>query len=138
MSSDDHSQTDNDGFEWDEFDQSELFLVDKKANIKAELQIVTVPSDLQRNYLASDPESRGSADSVAAMNQAIAFQVSCVKKLDSSSPSPVPKKSVEEQLEMHAEKYANMIRRFPQLMHPTFQKGDPVHGVWHKIEILVQ
>ena len=41
------------GFEWDDFDQTELYLVDKKSKIKAELQMVTVPSDLQRVHYLS-------------------------------------------------------------------------------------
>ena len=32
-------------FEWDDFDQSELYLVDKRAQIKVPLQVVTVPTD---------------------------------------------------------------------------------------------
>ena len=35
-------------FEWDDFDQTELYLVDRKANIKSELQIVTVPKSTPR------------------------------------------------------------------------------------------
>ena len=31
--------------EWDDFDQSELYLVDKRAQIRAPLQVVTVPSN---------------------------------------------------------------------------------------------
>ena len=31
-------------------------------------------------------------------------------------------------------KIVDMIKRYPQLLEPTFQKGEPVHGVWHKIE----
>ena len=75
------------GFEWDEFDQTELYLVDKKACIKEELQMVTVPSNLQRSYLASSPVPE-SAEQVAALNQAIAFQVACVKKLEATSSGP--------------------------------------------------
>ena len=37
------------GFEWDEFSQTELLLVDKKACIKKPLQMVTVPTNLQRS-----------------------------------------------------------------------------------------
>ena len=36
------------GLEWDDFDQSTLWIVDKKAQVKTELQIVTVPMNLQR------------------------------------------------------------------------------------------
>ena len=41
-------------FEWDDFDQTELYIVDKKAKIKAPLQIVTVPHSTPRiDYLDS-------------------------------------------------------------------------------------
>ena len=36
--------------EWDDFDQSELFLVDKKAQIRAPVKIVTVPTNLVRAH----------------------------------------------------------------------------------------
>ena len=126
------------GFEWDDFDQTELYLVDKKAAIKAPLQIVTVAADLPRNVAsgsgsADDQSSNGAAtrSRVNAINQSIAFQVSCIKKLESEV---VSKKSVNEQLEMHDPKYAELIKRYPQLMNPSFSKGEPAHGVWHKIE----
>ena len=38
------------GFEWDGVDQSELYLVDKKAQISKLLKTVTVPTDLQRTH----------------------------------------------------------------------------------------
>ena len=101
------------GFEWDDFDQTELFIVDKKAKIKEELQMVTVPANLPRNRGSGEqPQSRQSVvhesgahtpDQVAALNQAIAFQIACVKKL--ATPE-TKKKSVEEQLAMHQPKYA--------------------------------
>ena len=48
------------GFEWDDYDQTEYFLVDKKADIKAKLQIVTVPTDITRvHYLEQSSESPG-------------------------------------------------------------------------------
>ena len=91
--------------QWDDFDQTELYIVDRKASIKAPLQMVTVPPDLPRNVAAGSSANPGAAGSsanptnpstVAAINQAIAFQVSCVKKLESESKPE--KKSVEEQL----------------------------------------
>ena len=45
-------------FEWDDFDQSELYIVDKKAKISQELQMVTVPKNLPRlSYLNSQVSS---------------------------------------------------------------------------------
>ena len=46
----------------------------------------------------------------------------------------VKKKSVEEQLKIHPEEYVKMIRAHPQLMNPSFKKGEPTHGVYHRIE----
>ena len=41
--------------QWDDYDQSELFLVDRKADIRAPLKIVTVPTEIARaNYLEPD------------------------------------------------------------------------------------
>ena len=37
-------------------------------------------------------------------------------------------------MSMHEEKYVKLIKRFPQLLNPSFKKGEPAHGVWHKIE----
>ena len=128
------------GFEWDDFDQSELYLVDKRANIKEELQIVTVPSDLQRvSYLVAPPvQSSESADLVKGFppksvvvlgeprdNQAVSFEVACMQNLD---------KSVDPKgLEIHDEKYIKMVKKYPQLLKTTYSKEEPVHGVYHKI-----
>ena len=125
-------------FEWDEFDQSELYLVDKKANIKTELQIVTVPTDTPRvHYLdslgAKPPDSlpyKG-PQLTRESNDNIIFQVSCVKKLSEKS---VKKKSIEEQLKMHDNHYVEMIKAHPQLLSPSFTKGEPSHGVFHRID----
>ena len=38
------------GLEWDDFDQSELFIVDKRSKIKAPVKIVTVPTDIIRTH----------------------------------------------------------------------------------------
>ena len=87
-------------FEWDDFDQTELYLVDRKAQIKAPLQIVTVPTDTLRvNYLHSaghqtpvaDPEveveTSIAGQEIHAANEAIAFQVACMKQLEPVAPT---------------------------------------------------
>ena len=94
------------GLEWNEA-QSELYLVDKKADIKAKLQMVTVPADLQRvefmeNYSSGANPGRGKLS-----NEAVAFQVSCVKKL-SESESSGSKESSEELLKLHEPFYADL------------------------------
>ena len=59
-----------------------------------------------------------------------------MKKFDEkmNSPSEESKKSVESQLYLHAEDYVQMIKSYPQLLNPDFKKGEPTHGVYHKIE----
>ena len=37
-------------------------------------------------------------------------------------------------LKLHDPFYADLIRKYPQLLNPSFVKGEPVHGVWHRIE----
>ena len=140
-------------FEWDDFDQTELYLVDKKANIKKSLQVVTVPNNTLRvDYLDSGnrqtpfpvPASPPAAGSVppdkgvdpidrARANEAIAFQISCIKRLDEKVTK---KKSVEEQLMLHDKKYVKMIEAHPELLKPSFKKGEPAHGIYHRIETI--
>ena len=123
--------------EWDDFDQSELYLVDKKAQIKALLQIVTVPTNTLRvSYLDQAgrvPDIRVEDELLedARTNEAVAFEVACMKQLD---PTVVKKKSIEEQLKLHSEEYVELIKSYPKLLKPSFSKGEPTHGVYHKIE----
>ena len=99
--------------EWDDFDQSELYLVDKKAQIKALLQIVTVPTNTLRvSYLDQAgrvPDIRVEDELLedARTNEAVAFEVACMKQLD---PTVVKKKSIEEQLKLHSEEYVELIK----------------------------
>ena len=72
-----------------------------------------------------------SSPEVGAINEAIAFQISCMEKLDSKVEK---KMSVEEQLKMHPQEYVKMIQTYPQLLNPSFKKGEPTHGIFHKIE----
>ena len=117
------------GLEWDDFDQSELLLVDKKADSKTPLQIITVPSDMQRvGFVGEDDDKvRITADK----SQEAAFELACMKQLD---PETKTKLSSDESLQIHDKEYQEMIREFPKLLNPTFEKGEPVHGVFHKIE----
>ena len=127
-------------FEWDEFDQSELYLVDRRAQIKELSQVVTVPtSTLRVSYLDGvDSKSvpaledvRLEAPQSQADNEAIAFEVACMKQLDESVDK---KKSIEEQLKLHSTEYVKLIRRYPKLLEPSFNKGEPTHGVYHRID----
>ena len=140
------------GFEWDDVDQSEYFIVDKRAKIKAKLQIVTVASDLPRvHYLehpseSASPSSQGDINSGNSQvssspsgeaflprldNQSIEFQVSCMKRLAEEEDQ---QESVENQLKQHDQEYVQLIKEFPQLLNQSFVKGEPAHGVYHKIE----
>ena len=137
------------GFEWDTFDQSQLFITDKKANIKSPLQIVTVAKGLTRAHHVetvgqsasagaspgAPPPPSGSLplEALSKSNETIAFEVACVKQLGVKKEG-VKKKSLEEQLEMHDKEYVDLIRKYPELLNPTFSKEEPVHGVYHRID----
>ena len=81
--------------DWDEFDQSELFLVDKRSQIRTQLEMVTVPTELQRvHYLENTPQGTPNASSAALSfppslsPESVAFQVSCVQELDKDEGRP--------------------------------------------------
>lgn len=100
--------------------------------------MLTVPSDLQRIHYLEQPSSVSLARR-RLTNEAVEFQVACIKELDQESVTASEEhsdhlKTSEEHLKLHSEEYANLIRKYPQLMNPNFVKGEPVHGVWHRIE----
>ena len=143
---------------WNEDDESELLIVDRKAQIRAPLTIITVPTDTQRiHYMESgeltqaqslsetsipgqyqtsstlsDTPSSGLSKKTSLAPEEVAFQISCMKQLDSEVGSK--EKSEEEALKSHDPFYASLIKKYPQLLNPHFVKGEPIHGVWHKIE----
>ena len=117
------------GFEWDDYDQSELFLVDKRAQIKKRLQIVTVPKSLQRAHHFEAVEE--ACVDWSKRNTTTAFEISCVKSLAEPEKKKV---SQEEALKKHAPEYVEFIKAHPELLEPSFRKGKPVHNVWHRIE----
>ena len=136
-------------FEWDEFTQSELFIVDRKAQIKKELKIITVPTDIPRVHyldsLGSKPSEELPVPQDELMvhrrrlvdNDTVQFEVACMEELEMSEEkeSKVKKKlSIEEQLLLHEERYVQMIQAHPQLLNPSFTKGEPAHGIYHRID----
>ena len=128
------------GFEWDDYTQSELFIVDKRAQIKAPLQIVTVPVDLQRTHhmvpapddATSNPWS-GEAPKPQVSAQTVAFEVACMKALGEPEKEEQIE-DIEQKLRQHPEEYVKLIKSHPKLLNPTFSKGPPIHNVYHKIE----
>ena len=42
--------------------------------------------------------------------------------------------SLEDSLKVHSKEYQDLLKSFPKLLNPSFKKGEPVHGVYHKIE----
>ena len=121
------------GFEWDDVDQTQLFIRDKRSQIKDELQIVTVPSSVPRlHYLDSHPSRV--VEPVRVPNEAAevaAFELACMKALDPENKNKI---SLEDSLKVHAPEYQDLLKSFPKLLNPSFKKGEPVHGVYHKIE----
>ena len=137
------------GLEWDDFDQSELFLVDKKADIRAPIKIVTVPKNITRAHhvesvaaskellkMSSSMTSKVASPEVSARSASrvatTLFEVACIKRLG-EKPS-VLQMEVEKALKLHEEEYASMVKAHPELLKTSFQKGRPAHNVWHKIE----
>ena len=111
--------------------------MDKKAKIKAPVKIVTVPTDITRTHhiepVSVMPDCslpRGSGPWPTPDNQSILFEVACMKQLDAEV---TPTKPAEEALKLHEPKYAAMVKSHPELLEPSFQKGNPTHGVWHKM-----
>ena len=146
------------GLEWDDFDQTELFVVDKRAKIKAPVKIVTVPISITRahhlesvapmvslsepsNSTVSSTEvssSKVSSPEVSARSSSRAantlFEVACMKSLgEENHETRLPMES-EQALKIHDPEYADMVKAHPELLKTSFQKGKPVHKVWHKIE----
>ena len=97
--------------EWDDCDQSELSIVDKRAQISQSLRIVTVPTDLQRaGHVEKD---QGIA--TVSQNDTTLFEISCMKNLNDKTNTAASKKlTSEEALKLHDLEYADMIRAFPQ------------------------
>ena len=94
------------GFEWDDFNQTELYITDKKAQSKTLLQMVTVPSDLQRISFVNRENLPLLAEQVQVpkqwlkaapkpkpVNPVTPFEVACMKKLDEFGQEKIVKKS---------------------------------------------
>ena len=124
-------------------DQSELRLVDKRAQISKALKIVTVPSEIARaDHLEPVSERRLAVDGpqsdpfrppatpsdVQAMHKVL-FEVACVKRLGQAECD-----NRGDPLKLHDPEYQEMILRYPKLLDPTFKKGKPIHKVWHRID----
>ena len=78
------------GLEWDDYNQSKLFIVDKKAKIKSPLKIVTVPTSLPRaHHLETLHQAAGlpPIEHIPARqsSEATFFGVSCMKQLENES-----------------------------------------------------
>ena len=65
----------------------------------------------------------------------MAFEMACMKSLETDSPDDKKSLEMEEKLKMHDPHYVKLIKKFPQLLNPNFVKGEPAHGVYHRIDI---
>ena len=136
------------GLEWDDFDQSELFIVDKRAQIRHPIKIVTVPSDTIRTHhieevaspsspaepgLSPTPSSpaepglsptegteEASSSSKEAKWASALFKVACMKQLGSESEDKVPDMSTEQALSNHDPEYVALIKAHPELLNRPF------------------
>ena len=60
--------------------------------------------------------------------------MSCMKMLDAKESVEKKAKSVEDSLKVHAPEYVKLLKKYPRLLNPTFEKGEPAHGVYHRID----
>ena len=105
-------------FDWTEL--GDLYIVDKKADIRQPLKFVTVPTDLQQNagvHKFSELFRRPSSG-------AEAFEVASMKTIDKADKEPVEEVPGEVQ---------NLINMYPNLLEPSFNDLSTKHGVTHKI-----
>ena len=125
------------GVEWDDFDQTELYITDKKAQIKEILQMVTVPKDTQRLHYLSTANSE-SSDSNPELKPPVRdgrkefFELACMKEL--AKDQLKPDADTEVSLSKHPKKYADLIRKYPPLLKFRVTKEVPPHGVFHRID----
>merc|ERR1711884_736774 len=135
------------GLDW--FDNA-LHVFDRKANIKAPLTFVTVSKDSIGSKKVTN-EVLGIGTPSQTDPEWVAFQVACVKSLDSSEnvtnqnnaerretsnheTSKLPAEiQNEKELELVPEPYKALLEQFPVLIHGKFEPGEPAHGVWHYI-----
>ena len=118
------------GFEWISGD---LYVVDRKANISKQIKFVTI----EENSL---PTAQAHLAKVKSDQNAIQFEIDCVKKLASSNleesqeifPELKANKMDDILLEKVPVKFQNLIKKLDILV-PNY-KIEPKHGISHKIE----
>ena len=103
-------------FDWSPF--GDLELVDKKANIRATLKCIAVPSDRLQAAAVKDIQSMYSSA------EAVAFEVASMKMLSPEDKAEVSKLQG---------KYQRLIEKFPGILQPCFKDLSTKHGVTHKI-----
>ena len=103
-------------FVWSDF--GDLQLRDKKANIKADLKCVAVPSSSR--FRASSIQEVASC--VGQSVDEVAFEVASMKVLG-ADPEPTPIQG----------KYKKLIDQFPEIQQPCFKDLSTKHGITHKI-----
>ena len=57
-----------------------------------------------------------------------------MRQATEDSPKKGEKKSDEEILKELDPHYAKLIKKYPNLLNPSFHKGEPAHGVFHRID----
>ena len=135
------------GLDW--IDET-LHIFDKKAQIKAPLQFVTVPSDMMRTQSieAVEEEAGFQVNPDVADPAWVEFQVACMKSLTSSDAFTNQNKSENDYTNVHetsSEKQKRgkiqkqlpeiqrLLEKYPGLLSETFDPN-PKHGLFHKIE----
>ena len=112
-------------FEWGQFD--DLYLVDKRANIKHTLSCVTIPFQSLPQTAALIDLSNSSGDRSFLDPQSVAFEVASMKLFG-------PEKEIEENLlDKQPQVIQEMFKKFPGILSQSFQNSSAKHGVIHSI-----
>ena len=114
-------------FLWNEW--GDLFLQDSKNKAKTLLKHVTLPHKFVPRTSSvsntSSPLATSASDGISPDHPAAqAFFLSCIKELKDESKTP---------LDAIDKKYADLIKKYPQLLTPSFNDSSTKHGVLHTI-----
>ena len=111
-------------FAWNEF--GDLYLHDKKADIKAPLKFITYKSgSVPQTALLQDAEKVLSWS--RRQSQIEEFEIASMKQLEPRAPESSKANKINP-------KYMRLIEKYPDILKPSFKELSTKHGVMHSIE----
>ena len=97
------------GFDWDDFDQSELFIFDKRAQIKVRLEHVSIPHKSLPRVGAVRVVTESATGAAAEI---LHFGKQCVSALKTEEPEKV----------VHKQEYLDLINKYKAILTPNFNE----------------